>query len=283
MAIRSYRPLTPTLRFKTLPTFEEITSKNKPHKSLTEVKKRSGGRNNNGRLTSRHIGGGHKQKYRKVDFKRRKYGVAAEVIGIEYDPNRSARIALIKYADGELSYILAPSGLKVGATVNAGNDVAPDLGNSLPLRTIPLGTSVHNIELTPGRGGQVARSAGQQATLTALEAGYALVKMPSGEIRRIHGNCFATIGQVGNVDHMNVSSGKAGRTRWQGRRPHVRGMVMNPIDHPMGGGQGKSKGGGGRHHPVSPWGQLAKGFKTRSKHKPSDRFILERRRAKKKS
>jgi large subunit ribosomal protein L2 len=233
-------------------------------------------------LTSRHIGGGHKHKYRKVDFKRRKHGVAAEVMGIEYDPNRSARIALIKYSDGELSYILAPSGLKVGAIVNAGNDVAPDLGNWLPLRTIPLGTNVHNIELTPGRGGQVARSAGQQATLTALEAGYALVKMPSGEIRRIHENCFATIGQVGNVDHMNVSSGKAGRTRWQGRRPHVRGMVMNPIDHPMGGGQGKSKGGGGRHHPVSPWGQLSKGFKTRSKHKPSDRFILERRRAKKK-
>ncbi|HWN24117.1 MAG TPA: 50S ribosomal protein L2, partial [Candidatus Sulfotelmatobacter sp.] len=239
--------------------------------------------NNRGRLTSRHIGRGHKHKYRKVDFKRPKHGVAAEVIGIEYDPNRSARIALIKYADGELSYILAPSGLQVGATVNAGNDVAPDLGNSLPLRAIPLGTSVHNIELTPGRGGQVARSAGQQATLTALEAGYALVKMPSGEIRRIHGNCFATIGQVGNVDHMNVSSGKAGRTRWRGRRPHVRGMVMNPIDHPMGGGQGKSKGGGGRHHPVSPWGQLAKGFKTRAKHKPSDRFILERKRAKKKS
>jgi large subunit ribosomal protein L2 len=234
-------------------------------------------------LTSRHIGGGHKQKYREVDFKRRKYGVAAEVIGIEYDPNRSARIALIKYADGELSYILAPNGLQIGATVVAGNDVPSDLGNSLPLRAIPLGANVHNIELTPGRGGQVARSAGQQATLTALEAGYALVKMPSGEIRRIHENCFATIGQVGNVDHMNVSSGKAGRTRWRGRRPHVRGMVMNPIDHPMGGGQGKSKGGGGRHHPVSPWGQLAKGFKTRAKHKPSDRFILDRRRAKKKS
>src|SRR6476660_1043145 len=275
MALKEFRPLTPAQRFKSLPAFDEIT-KWRPEKSLLQPKKRSGGRNNRGRLTSRHIGGGHKQKYRKVDFKRRKYGVAAEVIGIEYDPNRSARIALIKYADGELSYILAPSGLKIGATVNAGKDVAPDLGNSLPLRAIPLGTNVHNIELTPGRGGQVARSAGQQATLTALEAGYALVKMPSGEIRRIHESCFATIGQVGNVDHMNVSSGKAGRTRWQGRRPHVRGMVMNPIDHPMGGGQGKSKGGGGRHHPVSPWGQLAKGFKTRAKHKPSDRFILER-------
>jgi len=231
-------------------------------------------------MTSRHIGGGHKQKYRKVDFKRRKRGVAAEVVGIEYDPNRSARIALIKYADGDLSYILAPDGLRVGSTVAAGDDIAPDLGNALPLRSIPLGTNIHNIELTPGRGGQIARSAGQQATLNNREGGYALVKLPSGEIRRIHENAYATVGQVGNVDHMNVASGKAGRTRWRGRRSHVRGMAMNPIDHPMGGGQGKSKGGGGRHHPVSPWGQLAKGFKTRSKHKPSDRFILERRRKK---
>jgi len=281
MALKSFRPLTPTQRFKSLPSFDEIT-KWKPAKSLVEVKKRSGGRNNNGRMTARHIGGGHKQKYRKVDFKRRKRDIAAEVVGIEYDPNRSARIALIKYSDGELSYILAPDGLQVGAKVAAGDNVAPDLGNALPLRAIPLGANIHNIELMPGRGGQVARSAGQQAILNNLEGGYALVKMPSGEIRRIHENCFATIGQVGNVDHMNVSSGKAGRTRWQGRRSHVRGMAMNPIDHPMGGGQGKSKGGGGRHHPVSPWGQLAKGFKTRAKHKPSDRFILEDRRVKKK-
>ncbi len=251
-----------------------------PAKGLVEPKKKTGGRNNNGRMTSRHIGGGHKQKYRKVDFKRRKRGVAAEVVGIEYDPNRSARIALIKYADGDLSYILAPDGLRVGSTVAAGDDIAPDLGNALPLRSIPLGTNIHNIELTPGRGGQIARSAGQQATLNNREGGYALVKLPSGEIRRIHENAYATVGQVGNVDHMNVASGKAGRTRWRGRRSHVRGMAMNPIDHPMGGGQGKSKGGGGRHHPVSPWGQLAKGFKTRSKHKPSDRFILERRRKK---
>ncbi len=263
MALKTFRPLTPVLRFKSLPAFTEIT-KSKPHKSLTEIKTRSGGRNNNGRLTARHIGGGHKQKYRKIDFKRRKYGVAAEVMGIEYDPNRSARIALIKYADGEMSYILAPDGLNVG----------------LPLSVIPLGANIHNIEIAPGRGGQIARSAGQQATLSNREAGYALVKLPSGEIRRIHETCFATIGQVGNVDHMNVASGKAGRTRWQGRRPHVRGMVMNPIDHPMGGGQGKSKGGGGRHHPVSPWGQLAKGFKTRAKHKPSDRFIMQDRRKK---
>jgi len=282
MALKSYRPLTPAQRFKSLPAFDEIT-KRKPTQRLLEPKKKTGGRNHFGRLTSRHIGGGHKQKYRKVDFKRRKHGVAAEVLGIEYDPNRSARIALIKYADGELSYILAPDGLRVRSIVRAGADVPPDLGNALPLHAIPLGTNIHNIELTPGRGGQIARSAGQQAILNNLEGGYALVKMPSGEIRRIHENCFATIGQVGNVDHMNISSGKAGRTRWRGRRPHVRGMAMNPIDHPMGGGQGKSKGGGGRHHPVSPWGQLAKGFKTRSKHKPSDRFILERRKAKKRA
>ena len=282
MALRNYRPLTPTLRFKTLPTFDEIT-KSKPTKRLLEPKKRSGGRNHYGRLTSRHIGGGHKQKYRKIDFKRRKRGVAAEVTAIEYDPNRSARIALIKYEDGELSYILAPDGLRVGARVMAGEDAPPELGNALPMRVIPLGANIHNIELTPGRGGQIARSAGQQATLNNREGGYALVKMPSGEIRRIHEEAYATMGQVGNVDHMNVSSGKAGRTRWKGRRPHVRGMVMNPIDHPMGGGQGKSKGGGGRHHPVSPWGQLAKGFKTRRKYKPSNRFIMERRKSKKKA
>jgi len=238
MALKTFRPLTPVLRFKSLPAFTEIT-KSKPHKGLTEIKKRSGGRNNNGRLTARHIGGGHKQKYRKIDFKRRKHGVAAEVTAIEYDPNRSARIALIEYADGEMSYILAPDGLTPGAKVMSGPEAAPELGNSLPLSSIPLGANIHNIEIAPGRGGQIARSAGQQATLSNREGGYALVKLPSGEIRRIHDSCFATIGQVGNVDHMNVSSGKEGRTRWRGRRPHVRGMVMNPIDHPMGGGQGK--------------------------------------------
>jgi large subunit ribosomal protein L2 len=281
MALRNFRPLTPTLRFSSLPAFQELTKSSKPAKGLLEPKKRSGGRNNTGRMTSRHLGGGHKQKYRKVDFKRRKRDIVAEVAAIQYDPNRSARIALIKYTDGELSYILAPDGLIVGAKVSAGDNVAPDLGNALPLRAIPLGANIHNIELTPGRGGQIARSAGQQATLNNREGGYALVKMPSGEIRRIHEDAYATIGQVGNVDHMNVSSGKAGRTRWMGRRSHVRGMAMNPIDHPMGGGQGKSKGGGGRHHPVSPWGQLAKGFKTRRKHKGSDSFIMERRRKKK--
>jgi large subunit ribosomal protein L2 len=279
MALKTHRPLTPPARFKALPSFEEITGK-KPEKSLLQTKKRSGGRNNNGRITSRHIGGGHKQKYRIVDFKRRKREIPAEVIAIEYDPNRSARIALLKYEDGEKSYILSPVGLQVGRKVMAGESAPPEPGNALPLKSIPLGTGIHNVELTPGRGGQVARSAGQQAVLNNREGGYALVKLPSGEIRKINEAAYATVGQLGNVEHMNVSSGKAGRTRWKGRRPHVRGMVMNPIDHPMGGGQGKSKGGGGRHHPVSPWGQLAKGFKTRRKHKPSDASIVERRKKK---
>jgi large subunit ribosomal protein L2 len=279
MALKTYRPLTPTQRFKQTPDFSEIT-KDYPEKSLVEPLKRTGGRNNHGRLTSRHIGGGHKRKYRIIDFKRKLRGVEGTVVAIEYDPNRSARIALLNYANGEKAYILAPNGLAVGAKVIAGDNVAPDLGNALPLKSIPLGTIIHNIELTPGRGGQIARSAGQQAILNNREAGYALVRLPSGEIRRIHETAYATIGQVGNTDHMNVSSGKAGRTRWLGRRPHVRGMAMNPVDHPMGGGQGKSKGGGGRHHPVSPWGQLAKGFKTRRKHKPSDAFIVERRKSK---
>jgi large subunit ribosomal protein L2 len=280
MALKTFRPLTPAMRYKALPAFEEIT-KSKPEKSLLVTLKKSGGRNNRGRLTSRHIGGGHKQKYRLVDFKRRKFDVVAEVVGIEYDPNRSARIALIKYTDGEKSYILAPLGLTVGAKVVSGANAAPEIGNALPLKNIPLGSSIHNIELIPGKGGQIARSAGQQAILSNREGGYALIKMPSGEIRKINEEAYATIGQVGNVDHMNVSSGKAGRTRWQGRRPHVRGMVMNPVDHPMGGGQGKSKGGGGRHHPMSPWGQLAKGFKTRRKHKESNSAIVQRRNAKK--
>lgn len=281
MALKTYRPLTPVQRTKQTPAFDEIT-KSRPEKSLLEVKKRSGGRNNRGRITMRHVGGGHKQKYRVIDFKRRKHGIVASVIGIEYDPNRSARIALLQYADGEKTYILAPVGLTVGAKVSSGDKAAPEIGNALPLKNIPLGTAIHNVELTPGRGGQIARSAGQLVMLNNREAGYALVKMPSGEIRRINENSYATIGQVGNVDHMNVKSGKAGRSRWKGIRPTVRGMVMNPVDHPMGGGQGKSKGGGGRHHPVSPWGQLAKGFKTRKKHKGSDTFIVERRKSKKK-
>jgi large subunit ribosomal protein L2 len=281
MALKTHRPLTPAARYKQLPSFDEIT-KSKPERSLIETRKKSGGRNNNGRMTSRHIGGGHKQKYRIVDFKRRRHGVEAEVLAIEYDPIRTARLALLQYADGEKSYILAPDGLLVGSKISSGPTAAPELGNALPLKAIPLGANIHNVELTPGRGGQIARSAGQVVVLNNREGGYALVKMPSGEIRRIHEEAYATIGQVGNIEHMNVSSGKAGRTRWQGRRPHVRGMVMNPVDHPNGGGQGKSKGGGGRHHPVSPWGQLAKGFKTRTKHKPTDRWIVERRNASKK-
>lgn len=281
MPLKTFRPLTPAARFKALPDFQEIT-KDTPEKSLTRPLKKSGGRNNNGRITCRHRGGGHKRKYRVIDFRRKKRDTVAEVLAIEYDPNRSARIALLQYTDGEKSYILAPTGLAVGAKISAGEKAEPAVGNSLPLRLIPLGTQIHNVEIVPGRGGQMIRSAGTLATLANREGGYALIKLASGEIRKINEDCYATIGQVGNVEHMNVSSGKAGRTRWLGRRPHVRGMVMNPVDHPMGGGQGKSKGGGGRHHPMSPWGQLAKGFKTRRKHKASDRFIVQRRKSKSK-
>jgi len=276
MALKTFRPLTPTSRFKALPSFEEIT-KSKPEKSLLVTRKKTGGRNNNGRITCRHVGGGNKQRHRLVDFKRKKRGVVAEVVGIEYDPLRSSRLALLSYPDGGKAYILAPVGLVVGAKVSAGPDAEPAVGNALPLAKIPLGAAIHCVELVPGRGGQMARSAGQQVILSNREAGYALLKLPSGEIRKVHEDCYATMGQVGNVEHMNVSSGKAGRSRWRGVRPTVRGMVMNPVDHPMGGGQGKSKGGGGRQHPVSPWGQLAKGFKTRRKHKGSDKFIVERR------
>lgn len=282
MGLKTFRPLTPSNRFKSLPDFAEIT-KTKPEKSLTEPLKKSGGRNNQGRLTMRHRGGGHKRRYRIIDFKRSKRDIVAEVVAIEYDPNRSARIALLQYTDGEKAYILAPVGLAVGAKVAAGEKAEPSVGNALPLSQIPLGAAIHNVELKPGRGGQIIRSAGSQAILANREGGYALLKLASGEIRRVNETCYATIGQVGNTDHMNVSAGKAGRTRWLGRRPHVRGMVMNPVDHPMGGGQGKSKGGGGRHHPMSPWGQLAKGFKTRRKHKPSDSFIVARRNAKSKN
>lgn len=282
MALKTFRPLTPTNRFKALPSFAEIT-KSKPEKSLVETKSKTGGRNNNGRITTRHIGGGHKQKYRIIDFKRKKRGIEAEVKAIEYDPNRTCRIALIQYTDGEKAYILAPVGLGVGDKVSAGPTAEPKVGNALPLSAIPLGASVHNVELVAGRGGQIARSAGQLVIVNNREGGYALVKMPSGELRKIHEACYATMGQVGNVEHMNESSGKAGRSRWRGVRPTVRGMVMNPVDHPMGGGQGKSKGGGGRHHPMSPWGQLAKGFKTRRKHKTSNNFIVARRTSKKKA
>ena len=274
MAPKTFRPLTPASRFKALPTFEEVT-KTKPEKSLVYTLKKSGGRNHSGRITCRHIGGGHKRKYRMVDFKRARTD-AAKVVAVEYDPNRSARIALIQYPDGVKSYILAPAGLEVGATVQSGAKAAPEVGNALPLSHIPLGLQVHNIELEPGRGGKIARAAGQAAILSNREGDYALLKMPSGEIRRLHARCLATIGQVGNVDHMNVSSGKAGRSRWMGIRPTVRGMCMNPVDHPNGGGEGKSKSGGGRQHLKSPWGH-AKGQKTRNPKKATNKLIVQRR------
>lgn len=274
MALKTFRPLTPSNRYKALPAFDEIT-KTKPEKNLVIALKKSGGRNHSGRITCRHIGGGHKRKYRLIDFKRLRTD-AAKVVAVEYDPNRTARIALIQYPDGVKSYILAPNGLAVGATVQAGEKAAPEVGNALPLSHIPLGLQVHNIELEPGRGGKIARAAGQAAILSNREGGYALLKMPSGEIRKLHVRCYATIGQVGNVDHMNVSSGKAGRTRWLGVRPTVRGMCMNPVDHPNGGGEGKSKSGGGRQHLKSPWGH-AKGQKTRTKKKATNKLIVQRR------
>ena len=278
MALKTFKPTTPSNRYKQLPSFDEIT-KDSPEPALTVALRKSGGRNSTGRITCRHIGGGHKRRYRLVDFKRSRRDEAANVIGIEYDPNRSARIALIQYPDGQKSYILAPVNLTVGSKVMAGEKAQPEIGNALPLAKIPLGTQIHNIELTPNKGGQIARSAGQAAVLSNMEGNYALVKMPSGEIRKILNTCYATVGQVGNVDHMNVVSGKAGRTRWQGTRPTVRGMCMNPIDHPNGGGEGRSKSGGGRQHLLSPWGH-AKGEKTRKKRKYSDRLIVQRRNAK---
>jgi large subunit ribosomal protein L2 len=272
MAIKTYRPTTPTRRFTTSVSREDIT-KETPEKSLVTGKRRSGGRNSYGRISSRFIGGGHKQKFRAVDFRREKSGVPAKVAAIEYDPNRSARLALLHYADGEKRYILAPVGLEVGSTVSSGPDADILIGNALPLRNIPPGTVVHNIELKPGKGGQMARSAGSQAQLVSREAEYALLKLPSGEIRRVRVECMATIGQVGNVEHENVSLGKAGRTRWLGKRPHNRGVTMNPVDHPHGGGEGKTSGG---RHPVTPWGQPTRGFKTRN-NKRTDKFIVTRK------
>ena len=277
MSLKSFKPTTPSNRYKVLPAFDEIT-KSKPEKSLLQPIRKSGGRNNNGRITTRHIGGGHKKHYRLVDFRRSRTDVA-KVIGIEYDPNRTCRIALIQYTDGTKSYILAPVGLTVGMQVQAGENVAPKVGNAMPLKNVPLGTAIHNIEVRPGTGGKIARSAGQQAVLSNRDGEYALVKMPSGEIRKFRVECFCTIGQVGNTQHMNESSGKAGRTRWMGIRPTVRGMCMNPVDHPNGGGEGKSKSGGGRQHLKSPWGHV-KGQKTRRLRKPSDVFIVQRRNAK---
>jgi large subunit ribosomal protein L2 len=276
MGLKTFRPLTPSLRSTVLSDFSEIT-KHTPEKSLTVAKRRTGGRNNLGRMTSRGIGGGHKQRYRVIDFKRDKIGVPATVQAIEYDPNRSARIALLKYADGEKRYIIAPMGLGAGAKIMSGPDAELATGNALPLRKIMSGMPIHNIELHKGKGGQLCRSAAMAAQITASEGDYVTVKLPSGEVRLIHGDCYATIGQVGNPDHINISLGKAGRNRWLGRRGISRGMARNPIDHPMGGGQGKSKGGGGWHHPVSPWGKLAKGGTSRRKKKYSNAFIVQRR------
>ena len=272
MAVRKFKPVTPGTRHKIIGTFDEVTT-NKPEKSLLEAKKSTGGRNNSGKMTVRYIGGGHKQMYRLVDFKRAKDGIAATVKTIEYDPNRTARIALVVYADGEKSYILAPNGLQVGQTVISGSGVAPELGNTLPLSEIPLGTLVHNIELYPGQGAQMARSAGSYAQLLAREGKFAIIKLPSGETRMVLVTCRATVGVVSNVDHNLESSGKAGRKRWLGRRPHNRGVVMNPVDHPMGGGEGRQSGG----HPRSRKGLLAKGYKTRSPKKASSKFIISKR------
>ncbi len=272
MPIKSYRPYTPTRRFHTAVSRADLTKKD-PEKSLVESKSRSGGRNSTGRVTSRFIGGGHKQAYRTVDFKRDKHGIPATVAAIEYDPNRSARLALLHYKDGEKRYILQPDGLKVGAHVMSGPDADILLGNSLALKNIPAGTVVHNVELKPGKGAQMARSAGAQVQLVSKEGGSALLKLPSGEIRRVALDCMATIGQVGNIDHENISLGKAGRKRWMGKMPHNRGVSMNPVDHPHGGGEGKTSGG---RHPVTPWGQPTRGFKTRN-NKRTDKFIVTRK------
>jgi large subunit ribosomal protein L2 len=272
MAIKSFKPTSPGMRFQTRLDFTEIT-KSSPEKSLTRGISQSGGRNNEGHQTLRFRGGGHKRLYRKIDFRRDKHGIPARVESIEYDPNRSARIALLVYADGEKRYILAPDGLQVGRAVVAAEKAEIVPGNSLPLKSIPLGALVHNIELKPGHGGQLARSAGAGAQVMAKEGRYVTLRLPSGEMRIVLASCWATVGQVGNLDHANISIGKAGRTRWAGRRPHVRGTAMNPVDHPHGGGEGKTKGG---RHPVSPWGQPTKGFKTR-RCKRTTRFIVKRR------
>ena len=275
MAVRKLKPTTPGQRHKIIGTFEEITAR-VPEKSLTVGKRRTGGRNNEGHLTMRYIGGGHKRKYRIIDFKRNKDGVPARVKSIEYEPNRSARIALLYYADGYKAYIIAPNGLQVGSTVESGENVAPEVGNALPLSKIPVGTLIHNIELRPGQGAAMARSAGTFAQLISREGTYAIVKLPSGETRKVLAACRATVGVVGNSEHSLEQSGKAGRSRWLGRRPHNRGVVMNPVDHPMGGGEGRQSGG----HPRSRNGVYAKGLKTRAPKKQSSKYIIERRKKK---
>ena len=272
MGIKQIKPTNPASRFQTYSDFEEIT-RDRPEKSLTTGKKSSGGRNNSGRQTIWHRGGGHKRRYRKIDFKRDKQGIPARVVAIEYDPNRSARIALLHYADGEKRYILWPRDLSVGDEVMAGDDAPVNVGCALPLRRVPLGTVLHNIELKIGKGGQMVRAAGAGAQLVAKEGQYAQIRLPSGEVRRVHLECSATVGQVGNLEHENVSLGKAGRKRWLGRRPHNRGVTMNPVDHPMGGGEGRTSGG---RHPTTPWGKPTKGYKTRN-NKRTDNMIVRRR------
>ena len=273
MALKKYKPTTPALRYKTVTDYSGLTKK-APEKSLLEPVKKTGGRNNHAHITMRRMGGGHKRRYRRIDFKRDKHGVPAKVASIEYDPNRSAFISLLHYADGEKRYILAPLNLSVGDQVMAGPEADIKPGNTLPLENIPLGTHIHNIELRLGKGGQIVRSAGTYAQLMAKEDRYALVKLPSGEVRMVLLKCKATVGQLGNVNHENIHLGKAGRKRWLGKRPSVRGVAMNPIDHPMGGGEGKTSGG---RHPCSPWGQLAKGLRTRKSKKKSDSMISRRR------
>jgi len=273
LALKTYSPTTPGRRFMTSADFAEVTS-SQPEKSLLKPLKKSGGRNSQGRMTARHKGGGHKRRYRVIDFKRDKHGIPAKVASIEYDPNRTARIALLHYVDGEKRYILAPLGIKVGDVLSSGPDSEVKPGNALPLSNIPLGNSVHNLELSPGKGAQIVRSAGGSAIIIAKEGGFARVRLPSGELRLIRVNCMATLGQLGNVEHEGISIGKAGRNRWLGRRPKVRGVAMNPIDHPHGGGEGKSSGG---RHPCTPWGKPTKGYKTRKKKAASNKYIVAKR------
>jgi large subunit ribosomal protein L2 len=276
MPVKTFRPLTPSTRYISYTDNSDIT-KDRPERSLVEIRKKTGGRNVYGRVTARGIGGGHKQKIRLVDFKRNKHGVEATVAAIEYDPGRTARLALLQYQDGEKRYIIAPNGLKVGAKLVSGPQAPAELGNSLPLRQVPVGLPIHNIEMVPGRGAQMVRTAGAAATLMSRDEGYAQIRLPSGEIRRVNENCYATIGQVGNTEHENVVLGKAGRSRHRGIRPITRGVARNPVDHPNGGGAGKSKSGGGWQQLTSPWGLLAKGYRTRNRKKDSNRFIVVRR------
>lgn len=273
MGIKKFKPITPTLRYKSVSTFEEITT-DKPYKGLTVGKKSKAGRGAGGRISVRRRGGGHKRKYRIIDFKRNKINIPGKVASIEYDPNRSARIALINYADGEKRYILAPNKLEVGDTIENGQNAKISIGNTLPLKNIPLGTIIHNVELRKGKGGQMVRSAGTYAQISSREGKYVAIKLPSGEQRLVFGECFATIGQVSNIDHEQITIGKAGRNRWLGKRPKVRGVAMNPVDHPHGGGEGRTSGG---RHPVTPWGKPTKGAKTRNKNKSSEKYIISRK------